>query len=454
MEDKNYKNFDSIEDIPAKTPELEEIPAKSHKLLLRIIAVAAAVAFIVGIFSFLPRRGEKAMALTEPEYPKMIDEEDIDGQMERFEANPIEPEFIDGVKEFSYETASEVLGDSKANQNFSPLSLYYALAISANGAEGETQKELFELLNVDNAEYLLKQAGNMYRMTYNVNDLGSLKIANSLWIQEGFNCKQDFLDGASKDLYSSVYAVDFQSDSASKQMSKWIEDNTNGSLTPEISVSPDKLLSIINTIYFKDQWVDRFDKNKTKPDVFHTAAGEDVNCDFMNAHYASAGFSTGEGFTRAYLSLKNSGSMVFILPDEGVSVESLVKDSEKLKEAFEGGESHVGEVIWQIPKFNFGSSFDLRESLETLGVKSAFSPDADFSGITDQQLFMSGVRQDSHIAIDEIGVEASSFTQIDYCGACMPEGRAEMILTRPFIFGISDRNGLLFMGICNNPLES
>lgn len=93
-------------------------------------------------------------------------------------------------------------------------------------------------------------------------------------------------------------------------------------------------------------------------------------------------------------------------------------------------------------------------ALKKLGVNSAFAPDADFTGITDHMAYITDVLQETHIAIDEDGVEASAFTQIDYAGSAMPKGRADMILNRPFIYGITARNGsLLFMGVCENPSE-
>ncbi|MEL7570921.1 MAG: serpin family protein, partial [Eubacteriaceae bacterium] len=95
---------------------------------------------------------------------------------------------------------------------------------------------------------------------------------------------------------------------------------------------------------------------------------------------------------------------------------------------------------------------DLIITLQSLGIKSAFLSDADFSGITDGLTFISNVTQHTHIAIDENGVEASAFTQIDYCGAARPDGRAEMILDRPFLYGITSSNGtLIFIGVCYNP---
>jgi serpin B len=145
--------------------------------------------------------------------------------------------------------------------------------------------------------------------------------------------------------------------------------------------------------------------------------------------------------------------MVFILLDEGISVAELLSSPQKIEEIFMQGEGKNGKVIWSVPKFGYGSSFDLIDTLQALGVASAFSLEsADFSGITDTPAFISGVKQETQISIDENGVEASAFTRIDYAGSAMPEDQAEMILNRPFIYGITAGNGtLLFVGICMNP---
>jgi serpin B len=146
--------------------------------------------------------------------------------------------------------------------------------------------------------------------------------------------------------------------------------------------------------------------------------------------------------------------MVFVLPDTGVSPYDLLASPELMRQAIEGGDAYNGEVVWKIPKFSFSSSFDLRDTLVSLGVEKAFQQDADFSGITDHTAFISGIKQETHIAIDENGVEASAFTKIDYDGAALPEGRAEMIMNRPFIFAIVGQNSnLLFVGVCENPAQ-
>ena len=106
-----------------------------------------------------------------------------------------------------------------------------------------------------------------------------------------------------------------------KATAKWVFDNTNGTLNPSFEFDRDQDLGIINTIYFYDQWIDRFNKDKTAFDVFHLSNGDEVKTEFMNQTFGSAGLPRGDGFTRSSLGLKNAGRMIFIpLPDEGITL--------------------------------------------------------------------------------------------------------------------------------------
>lgn len=391
-------------------------------------------------------------------YPQAVGFEDYDTQHAIRESNPVAESFVSSFDSFAYQTAAALLQANAAqNVNYSPLSLYYALSVAASGAVGETQQELLELLQVDDIATLAEQCGNLYRLLYTDNEVAQLKMATSLWLDnevngEAITFKDDFLALAADNFYASSHSVDFADPAAGAAMAEWIAKNTNGTLTPQITTDAEQMLSIINTVYFYDQWIDRFDASKTAAGTFYLADGSTVEDDFMHQTFASSSYVRGENYTRSQLALKDSGSMIFVLPDEGVDVASLAASPEALQAALTGGESTTGEVVWQIPKFSFGFSADLIGTLQSLGVSAAFSESADFSAITDAAAFISGLTQQTHIAIDENGVEASAFTQIDYAGAAMPQGRAEMILDRPFIYAITASNGMiLFVGICNNP---
>ncbi len=415
---------------------------------------------------------KEAVLIASPEYPDGILFGDSDAISKNRNMNRVSTGGCDALTAFSYNTASPILSTVKVNGCYSPLSLYYALALAGTGANGQTQKEFMSLLGSSDTAQLSQDMGNLYRLLYSDNEITKMKIANSLWLDREYQgepvvYKDSFIKNAASMFYASLFTVDFASGDAGPAMAKWISDETNGTLTPESQPNPEQIMSIINTIYFKDEWVDKFEEQETKPDIFYTAEGADVTCDFMNMVQSSQNFARGDAFLRAALSLKSGGQMVFILPDEGVSPESLVSDPDKLKEILEEGQTTNGKVTWEIPKFSYASEFDLADTLKALGLTTAFTSVADFTGITDQEAFISSVTQQTHIAIDENGVEASAFTKIEYAGAAMPVDEAEMILDRPFIYAIYSPpvttvievgsteevapGRLLFIGICGNP---
>jgi serpin B len=394
-----------------------------------------------------------------PVYPEGVGVEDFDGKQAIWDTNVVEDEFYEALDQFAYMTASQILSESDENQLYSPISLYLATALATVGAEGETQEELLALLGVADSEVLATQCGNFYRLLYTDNEIAQLKIANSLWLDKKtsngdilFN--DTYLHVAKNDFYASVYDVDFSNPDTGILMGQWIAEQTNGTLSYEFEPNEAQIMSILNTIYFYDEWTDGFNTEKTKEDRFYLANGDTVNCDFMNADFGSHGFERGEGYMRSSLGLKEAGSMTFILPDQDVSIQDLLATPERIQSIFTEGEYQTGQVIWQIPKFTYGSSMDLVETMKVLGVNHAFEADADFSRMVEGSAFISGIQQNTHISIDEKGVEASAYTEITYCGACPPEGRVEMILDRPFIFGIKSRYGdLLFIGACMNPSQ-
>lgn len=455
------KLFNAITDIDDEIIEEAKVIKVSKFKMKKILTVAASILLIISIGLLMKDKivNQYINPIVEVIYPKAYAFDDYDSWRKVINENPVEGSTVRTINDFAYRTSSLILKEPEGNKNYSPLSLYYALALATTGSESDTEKELLDLLGMPDSETLSKQSSNLYRQLYKDNKIGKLKIANSIWLGNEINgeavtFKETFIENAVKNFYASSYNVDFSDKETGKAIGKWIADNTSGTLTPTVETNPEQILSIINTVYFYDQWINRFNKDKTLEDVFYLLNGEEVKVDFMNQTMGSAGFSKGTNFTRSSLGLKNGGQMVFVLPDKGISPYELISSPEQIKSVFEEGEDFHGEAVWKIPKFNFDSKFKFKDQLEALGVKLAFEPSANFTGITDQMAYISDIQQETRIAIDEEGVEASAFTQIDYVGSAAPEGRADMILNRPFIYGITASNGsLLFIGICINPVE-
>lgn len=461
---KEKKIFDAITDVREDLiEEAKNSNLKKSRPLWQQAAILAACTILVftGILLF-PKLGQEDKptgSLLDVVYPAVFAYDDYEARIALREQNPVDEAIVEAIRNFSYQSTSLLLSDDGRNQNYSPLSLYFALSLAASGAEQETAAELLTVLGVPDNATLAQQAGNLYRQLYHENKIGKLKIANSIWMDKDYlgqplDFKDTFIKQAAEQFYASAHYVDFDQPESGEQIAAWIAEQTQGTLQPKFEADPEQILAIINTIYFYDQWIDRFSKDETAEDVFYLTNQNEVKSEFMNRTYGSAGFSRGDNFTRSSLALKNAAQMVFILPDKGVSPYDLLATPELTRLAIEGGEAHYGEVVWKLPKFSFSSTFDLKDMLIRLGVDKAFRQEADFSGITDHLAYISGVRQETHIAIDEDGVEAAAFTKIDFAGAAMPEGRAEMILDRPFIFAITGQNdSLLFIGVCENPAQ-
>lgn len=415
--------------------------------------------------------GVKAEALAEyPEEP-VYKNSDEKWEASRAKRQMLTDTFANAYDKFAIKTTVELFKDSDENMVYSPLSLYYALALAASGAEGTTQDQILAVLGYKDAESLATDCKSSFEALYHVpneennkpNEWGeydsdsryTLAIANSLWIDDSLNLKESFAKSGAENFYADIYKGDLQSEKVAEAKALWVKDRTNGVIEPSAEpADADTVLSIINTVYFYDEWINRFDKDKTEEDIFTCSDGTEVTCDFMNMKMGSHGFRKGDNYTESSLSLKN-GTMTFYLPDEGADVHELVKNADILESVVNGsGEYTSGEVTWKVPKFSYGSSMSLADILIALGMEDAFGENADFSGISDNKpLLISNVKQDAHIGIDEDGVEGAAFTEIMYAGAAMPTGKAEMILDRPFLYVVKNNGRVVFMGICENPAE-
>lgn len=402
--------------------------------------------------------------------------DDYDAWRELLKENTCSQEFNQALLQFSYESASKVLAGGEGNGNFSPLSLYYVLALAENGAENETAQELLDVLGMEDTDALAEECGKLYRQMYyreqrlkeeykqygDGDFQSTIKLRNSLWLSDAFTFHPSYQERAARDFYASLHPVDFTQPEAGEAMGQWISDQTNGVLAPSISVNPRTALSMINTLYFYGSWNTKFSEERTKTDEFTLADKTKVECPMMNREEEMGMFYRGDGYTLSLLYTNNDCRMVILLPDRDRTAQEFLQSKDALEKSL-GNVGKFGEdvwtsgkVIWKLPKFSFGSSYDLIESLSKMGLEKMFDEEnADFSGISDETLWVSQVIQESHIGVDEEGIEGAAYTMLAVSGAGMPreEEVAEMICDRPFIYGIQDvhSGAWFFIGICQNP---
>ena len=261
--------------------------------------------------------------------------------------------------------------------------------------------------------------------------------------------KQAAVDALAEWYFASSYRVPMGTEEADEAIASWLNQQTGGLLSEEtgnVHTERENLLRLYNTIYYKAGWLDAFESGQTGTDTFTAADGSKQQVDFM--HRTGEGtYRKGEGYTAAPKSLKY-GRMVFVLPEEGVTPESLLQREGFLSELAEGYEG--ARVIWSVPKFDVKSSVDLKAILKALGVTDAFdAAKADFTPLTDGDAVVSSVMQAARVKIDEEGVEAAAYTEISVKDSAPmePPSVVEMNLNRPFLFVIfSDDDVPLFVG--------
>lgn len=351
------------------------------------------------------------------------------------------------VRRFADQTAAEIF-TGRENTVYSPISLYAALGMLTELTDGETRQQVMDLLGAADTEALRQQINRLWISVYQDGD-AVCRLANAAFAREDADVKQSAVDALAEWYFASSYRVSMGTEEADEAIASWLNQQTGGLLSEEtgnIHTEKENLLRLYNTIYYKAGWLNAFESGQTGTDTFTAADGSKQQTDFM--HRTDEGtYRQGEGYTAAPKSLKY-GRMVFVLPEEGVTPESLLQRQGFLSELAEGYDR--ARVNWSVPRFDVKSSVDLADALKALGVADAFEADkADFTPLTDNIAYVSSVMQAARVKIDEEGVEAAAYTEIvaKSDGAPEPSPVVEMNLNRPFAFVIFDGNDVpLFVG--------
>ena len=355
------------------------------------------------------------------------------------------------VLTFADRTAEAIFTNSE-NRVYSPISLYAALAMLTEVTDGDTRQQVMALLGAADSETLRQTVRDLWMSVYLDDGRSVCRLANGAFLRENADVKQEAVDALADWYYASSYRVPMGTEEADKAIAGWLNQNTGGLLSEEtgnIRTDGNDLLRLYNTIYYKSGWQDAFKGSQTKQDTFTAADGAAQTVDFMH-RTESGGYRKGEGYTAASRSL-NYGRMVFVLPDEGVTPESLLQRQGLLTELT--GDYNAAELVWSVPKFDVKSSTELNGVLQALGVTDAFDmAEADFTPLTDNGAFLSSAMQAARVKIDEDGVEAAAYTEIVCADSAMMEvpPTVEMDLDRPFLFVIFDNSNVpLFVGTVN-----
>ena len=348
-------------------------------------------------------------------------------------------------------------GDGK-NAVCSPVSVYMALSMLAEVTDGDTRAQILSLLGADSIESLRKTAGNVWAANYQNDGAVTSILADSLWLSDSMDYNSNTLARLADSYYASAYRGEMGSEAFNEALRRWINEQTGGLLKDSadgLSLAPETVIALVSTIYFRAKWGSEFSKSATADGVFHAPDG-DVTHKFMHETMESTYYAA-DSFAAVGKYLQGSGTMWFLLPDEGVTPEELLTGGAvDFLLSPESAESKYMTIDLSVPRFDVSADTELSAALHALGVTDVFAADtADFSPLMDNAdgISLSQAKHAARVAIDEEGVIAAAYTVMAAAGAAMPpDERVEFTLDRPFLFAVTGESGeILFAGIVNTP---
>lgn len=382
-----------------------------------------------------------------------------------YTSNDVDERIVQANNTFGLALFRELLKSEKpgGNKVISPLSIETALAMTYNGADGETKKAMEEALQLKGLTPQDVNKGNeTLKYVLEHADPGvELSIANSLWAQEGMEFRQSFLDNNRTYYDAEVTSMDLTAEDAAKKINKWVKKNTHDKIKKitEEPIDPSTVLLLINAIYFKGEWKSPFLEEDTSDGGFAIPDGPAIQVPMMSQSGEFA-YKEEEGYQAIRIPYgKGTVQMVVYLPtadrsDLGRMMSDLLSDADQLSEGF-----HMTNGLLRLPRFKSEYSVKLNDALTALGMEAAFDPErANFGNMAPipPNLFINHVKHKTFIEVNEQGTEAAAITAIGMAGASAPAQPFSMDVNRPFFFTIEDGSTgtLLFMGAIENPTQS
>ena len=300
-----------------------------------------------------------------------------------------EERVIQGSNAFAFGLLREVRArdTTSANVFLSPLSASMALGMALTGARGATLEEMGATLGF--AGMTREEIGDSYRslidLLLGLDTSVQMEIANSVWLRRGFPVNPDYLAAVSRDFDARAAEVDFTSPAAPDTINAWVDRATHGRI-PRIvdQIRREEVAFLVNAVYFKGSWTERFDRARTRSAPFHLADGGIRTLPMMHAEKVKLRWRWSPEVVVADLPYgRGAFAMSIVLPTEGESLEELVRTLDDATWRGWMAELREAEVSVALPRFRVDYARSLGESLKALGMRTPFDTEAaDFGDIS------------------------------------------------------------------------
>ncbi|MGY3053870.1 serpin B [Pedobacter sp. UYEF25] len=367
-----------------------------------------------------------------------------------FNVGPLSAQTTDsnGLNSYSLELYRQAKINHK-NIVLSPLSTYAVLMMAYEGAKNDTKAAFEKVLHLKNAD--TNKRVYLQQFLAKTDSGGTVKIYNAIWLDKKMHVKDAYVKTISDKYSSDFKQVNFANPaSAVSSINGWVDERTHKKISEIITaddLNPSTKMLLLNAVYFKGQWLNKFDKKQTVSSPFFSDVENQYKVDFMKMTESVRYFENGQ-FQFMSKSYQDSDlSFCIMLPKALFGLEAI---EQKLDADFLSGvldSSNKTSVSLSFPKIKLSSSLELSGVLEKAGLASAFTSEADFYGMTETPLMLGKVFHKAVIELDEEKTEAATSTAASTLLSGLPSYKI-FNADHPFLFFVIDNKSksILFMG--------
>lgn len=336
----------------------------------------------------------------------------------------------------------------------SPVSVSYLMAMLANGANGQTKADIMKALQLEEKD--LDEMNALYKMMIqrcgNTGKGTTLNIANYFAMNKEVNL-EDAYANKMKNIYNAgIESLDFTSSKTTAHINNWCKKNTNG-MIPSIIDKVDANASayIMNAIFFNGTWADKFSKSQTKNENFRGYT-RDITMVPMMHKSDKLLYWGNDMYTAVRIPYSNSSyTMTVMLPNEGVSIDEMLKTMENADLTAWRQDAEQCIVDLKLPRFTTEADVTLNNVISELGAANIFNSNADFTNIAKTNMFVSEMFQKAKIEVSEEGTKAAAVTAAIMTMSALPTEEPKHVTfhaNRPFVYMITEANtnAIFFMG--------
>ncbi len=339
----------------------------------------------------------------------------------------------------------------------SPLSVFSALAMTTNGADGQTLTDMENTLEFEGVSVgdMNEQYQILIESLEHIDPKVEVSLANSIWYKEGFDVKAAFLDITQNQYEAEVQQLDFSDPAAKDAINKWVDKNTNGYIDKIVDqITPSHVMFLVNALFFKGKWEEGFDDEDTRDRPFTLEDGSVVQAEQMFASETDRLVYRNQDVSLVELPYKKDGfSLVLVKPEKG-TVDQLLSNLSMTDLNGWIGQVAEEEIQLQVPKMKIEYESTLNETLKNLGMEIAFEGGmADFTNIADAELSISEVKHKTYLEVDESGTTAAAATSVGvFVNTSIPI-TVDYFFDSPFLVFLRERESglILFSGKIMDP---